>query len=126
MAIDLRPLVRRLDPLIRRLSSNHEGERVAVVGALERVLGTVNGNFHDLADHVAGAPVTTTHQYRPHPGADDWAERIETLLGCGWISAWEREFLTSVGEQLRWRRQPSDKQRAVIERLWTKYTARGM
>jgi hypothetical protein len=31
-------LAPKVDPLIRRLSTNHDGERLAVVAALDRVL----------------------------------------------------------------------------------------
>jgi hypothetical protein len=46
-------------------------------------------------------------------------------MGCDWLSRWESEFLASVSEQLRWRDQLSVRQRAVIDRLWAKYAARG-
>ena len=51
---DLAALVPRLDPLIRRLGSDHDGERLAVVAALARVLAANNATFHDLADRIGG------------------------------------------------------------------------
>jgi hypothetical protein len=45
--------------------------------------------------------------------------------GAGdWLNSWETEFLASVSEQLTWRNL-SARQRAVVDRLWTKHTARG-
>lgn len=49
-------LIGRLDPSIRRLATNHDGERLAVMAALDRVLAAGGSTFNDLADwFVAGA-----------------------------------------------------------------------
>src|SRR5258708_7908509 len=42
----------RLGDIIRRLSSDKDGERVAAVDALDRVLGSAGCDFHVLADHL--------------------------------------------------------------------------
>jgi hypothetical protein len=120
-------LTPKLDPLIRRLSSSHDGERLAVVAALERVLAAHGASFHDLADRIAGnVGVYETPPPPPHGDDADLRGRIDTLMGCDWLTRWESEFLASVSDQLAWRYGLSVRQRAVIDRLWNKYTARGM
>jgi DNA-binding cell septation regulator SpoVG len=44
---DLTAIAPRLDPLIRRLGTNHDGERLATDAALERTLATAKADFHD-------------------------------------------------------------------------------
>jgi hypothetical protein len=119
---DITTLVRRLDPLVRRLATNHDGERLATVAALERVLAAAGAGFHDLADRIGGN--VAAYEPPPPPPHGGLRCRIDTLMGCDWLSPWETEFLASVGDQLRWR-ELSMRQRAVIDKLWTKYTARG-
>ena len=45
-------LVAKLDPLIRRLATTHDGEVVATVRALERRLRADKYDFNDLAETI--------------------------------------------------------------------------
>jgi ribonuclease HI len=65
-------------------------------------LGALNGRIEDLGNVVSGPAV----------------ERMPSeLAGLEARSDWEREFLSSVAQQLRRRRPLSPKQQAVIDRL---------
>jgi hypothetical protein len=55
----LTTIAHTLDKLIRRLGSNHDGERLATVHAIDRVLKTAGRDWHDLAAALTGS-------------ADDW------------------------------------------------------
>jgi hypothetical protein len=46
------PLISQLDKLIRHLSSNHDGEVVATVRAIGRVLKSNGRDWHDLAASI--------------------------------------------------------------------------
>src|SRR4051812_7190131 len=49
----------RVAILIPRLASDHEGERLATVAAIERALTAAGRDFHDLARALGGAPAPT-------------------------------------------------------------------
>ena len=49
---DLAPINGKLANLIRRLSSNSDGEVVATARALIRTLNSIGGDIHDLADRI--------------------------------------------------------------------------
>ena len=55
------PVAARLDPLIRRLASDKDGEVVACVRAIGRQLQKAGLSFHDLADRLTA----------PEPAAED-------------------------------------------------------
>jgi hypothetical protein len=63
----LPPAVRdKLGRLLPMLSSNHDGERVGAVAAIERVLKSNNCDWHDLAASITGpAPAREPPRSRP-------------------------------------------------------------
>src|SRR5512147_910188 len=83
---DLASLAPRLDPLIRRLATNHDGERLATVAALERTLATAKADFHDLAE-VIGAGIKPRINREPPPRGrwraptPDAGTMLDELLG---------------------------------------------
>jgi hypothetical protein len=104
MPADLAAIAPKLDPLIRRLDTNHGGERLARMAALERTLATAKASFHDLADCVTGAKPTAPrtsprHHWRARPMPDAFTA-LDTLLDCLWLTTWESDFLESIGRQL--------------------------
>jgi hypothetical protein len=126
MSADLTTLAPRIDPLVRRLATGFEGERLPTLLALERVLVAGGASFHDLADAVlAGAKlpaernVSTTHHWRSRPTRDAF-RMVAELLDCLWLTSWEIDFLRRIGEQLCRGRRLSNKQAAVLQRLWLK------
>jgi hypothetical protein len=117
-------LAPKLDPLIRRLATNHDGERLATVAALERTLAAAQADFHDLADVVvAGVKPRAEHRASPHRHwrpTPDAAAMLADLLGHPDLSAWERDFVESVYGQYRRRWRLSDRQLQVLEGIWRK------
>lgn len=103
----LAALAQRLDPLIRRLSSDHEGERLATVAAIERVLRAHGLDFHDLAgvvgDGIAHRELMT----------GDTGRIFYCLAHAPLLSDWERGFC---GSLLGFRRL-SPKQLAHLDRI---------
>jgi len=126
----------KLALLIPRLASNFDGEVVATVGAIRRVLATSGHDLHDLAQVVAKDPLKTSRA-EPHNDCDsrkqyerewggptdpiDFAEFL--LETCSRLSDWERDFLKSISDQARRRYgfRLSEKQQAVLDRLRAKY-----
>jgi hypothetical protein len=97
-------LVAKLDPLIRRLASIHDGEVVATARAIERRLRAERFDLNDLAETVRRqAPPLAPQQ--PQPA---WREmRSFCLQHRSRLSARELEFVTDLG---RWRGSLTDKQ----------------
>ena len=61
----LPPAVRdKLGKLLPMLSSDHDGERVGAVAAIERVLKSNNCDWHDLAASI-GTPAPAREPPRP-------------------------------------------------------------
>jgi hypothetical protein len=98
MTTALATIAPSLDKLIRRLGSNYDGERLATVQAIDRVLKTAGRDWHDLADAVT------------RPG-DDWRAMRDACLDQSMrLRDREREFLISLKKwrgditerQLRW------------------------
>jgi hypothetical protein len=117
------PVSDKLDPLIRRLSTDKDGEVVACVRAIERQLHKAGLTFHDLADRLTA----------PEPAAEDdalpvfsdYAAAVEWLLAtdCGDFSAREIDFLESKRGILRkW--SPRPKQAAWLRSLVAKLGGR--
>ena len=98
---------KRVADLLRRaLITDQEGELVASVHALNRVLGAAGLNPHDLAE-LLGLP--------PDDGQGDWRALVEKLLSeqVARLTAWEFGFLESI---LRFRKL-SPKQAAVLTNI---------
>lgn len=62
----MKQLPDKIDPLIRRLSTESDGETVACVRAISRVLASAGLTFHDLADRLKDQSV-------PNPYSDPYA-----------------------------------------------------
>ncbi len=116
----LEPISHKLDPLVRRLASDKDGEVVACVRAIERQLHKAGLTFHDLADRLTA----------PEPAAEDdapavfpdYAAAVEWLLAsdCGDLSARDIDFLESMrGILRRWPPRPKQARwiEALVERL---------
>jgi hypothetical protein len=69
----------RLDPLIRRLGSNHPGEVVAMGEAIKRVLSSAGRDLHDLADAIA-RPLSTPPSSPSTPQSPTWRREVRELL----------------------------------------------
>ena len=112
----LAPITHKLDPLIRRLASDKDGEVIACVRAISRQLERAGLNFHDLADRLT-APEPAAEDDAPAVFTD-YAAAVEWLLtvDCGDLTAREIDFLESMRGILRkW--PPKPKQAAWISAL---------
>jgi hypothetical protein len=109
-------LALNLDPLIRRPATNHDGERLATVATLERVVIASGSSFHGLADLVAAGA-----KPRPSPRRATWADLLATaskLDGHPGLDPWEKDFIAGVRRTL-WRGYPlSPKQRRTLAKIW--------
>ncbi len=116
----LAPISDKLDPLIRRLASDEDGEVVACVRAISRQLENAGLSFHDLADRLT-VPDSAADSDVP-PVFTDYAEAVEWLLAAdaGELTARDIDFLESMRGILR-RFEPRSKQaawiRGLVERL---------
>ncbi len=112
----LEPISHKLDPLVRRLASDKDGEVVACVRAIGRQLHKAGLSFHDLADLLTTPePPAQRHDA---PVFHDYAAAVDWLLAsdCGDLTARETDFLESMRGTLRkW--SPKSKQARWIEAL---------
>jgi hypothetical protein len=111
----------KLALLIPRLASEFDGEIVATVRAIQRILSTTGHDWHDLARIVSGGEKSTPEPSQAHD--DDRPAGIiaiaEQLLEALWLSSWERNFLQSICDQARSRYgfRLSNKQKATLDGL---------
>ena len=103
-----------LDKLIRRLGSSHDGERLATVHAIERVLKTAGRNWHDLAEAIIAPPLTPGE-----PGGGDWKTLVRFCAArTRFLNNRERDFVDTLAHYYS---EPSAKQlkwlRALAARL---------
>jgi hypothetical protein len=114
-------LAPRIDPLIRRLSTDHDGERLAVVAALDRVLTACGSTFHDLADCVVAGTkppqIIIVERDPPRRPASD-LDMAATLDGSAGLTDWELGFVRNLHDRLRQRRRLSPKQRALLAEIY--------
>lgn len=110
----------RLDPLIRRLASDQDGEVVACVRAIERQLDKAGASWHDLADRLA-SPETPAQSHEP-PVFYDYLTAIEWLLAidAGELTDRDIAFCEDMrGILYRWPAKPKQAAwlRSLVERL---------
>ena len=108
----LPPAVRdKLGKLLPMLSSDHDGERVGAVAAIERVLKSNNCDWHDLAASIgAPAPAREPPRRRQAPDddtsttmdADELIDLIAMVRDSGaWIGPSSEQFLDGLLERAR-------------------------
>jgi hypothetical protein len=102
MKPDLKAIAPRLGKMLLMLSSNHDGDVVATVRAIERVLKSAGSDWHDL---VASMLAPAAHP-EVHDDVVQWCLNRHFFL-----SPRDREFLEGVAEQ---RMPPSPKQEKWI------------
>ena len=134
--------VAKIVAMIPRLASEHDGEVVATVRAIQRVLEGAEMDWHELVKRIVleesvgvmgkayepapPRPASPTYDgFRPTPrrhDSDAWmANEIESTPSMfAQCSAWEQQFITSVRAQLASGRLMSDKQRETLRRVYKK------
>jgi hypothetical protein len=114
MSPDLRTIGPKLRKLLPLLSSDKDGEVVATARAIERTLRSEGFDLHDLAAVVEREPERTSpvhpdpqpYSYRPRPcrwerlRSDEKVVALDAIQGLQ-LSAWEEQFVASVGEMVR-------------------------
>jgi len=106
-----------LAKLLRLLSSNRDGEVVASVHAIRRVLASVGLSLHDLADAIE-LPDRESHLHHDddHHDDDDWRVMVRVCAQCPHLlSERERDFVWTM---TRWRGKPSRKQAEWLEAIY--------
>ena len=116
----LTPISDKLDPLVRRLASDKDGEVVACVHAIGRQLGKAGLSFHDLADRLT-APEAVAEDDAPAVFSE-YGEAVDWVLATdsGDLTAREIDFLESMRGILRkWPPKPKQARwiEALVERL---------
>lgn len=114
-------LAPKIDALVRRLASGFEGERLATLLVLERVLIAAGASFHDLADAVVAGTkppqIIIIERDAPRRPASDLA-MASALNGSPNLSEWELGFVHNLHERLRQGRRLSPKQRALLTEIY--------
>jgi hypothetical protein len=116
---DLTPVAQKLSRLIPRLASNHDGEVVGTVRAIQRVLNAASLDLHDVAAAIA----CRVPAARPVPAATTgWRRQIERLLQHpNRLTSWEHGFLRSISCRTRL----SPKQFASLKNILEAHARRG-
>jgi hypothetical protein len=113
-------LVAKLDPLIRRLASTHDGEVVATARAIERRLRAERYDLNDFADTLGKQAPSAPRQESPPPRRAAWrAKRDFCLDHKNQLSARELEFVISLD---RWRGQLTPKQSDWLQAIYERVT----
>ena len=94
-----------LDKLIRRLGSSHDGECLATVHAIERVLKTAGRDWHDLADCIVAPPLVP----RSEGPKGDWKSLVRFCADRSRFLKNDRER-NFVATLIHYRTEPSKKQ----------------
>jgi hypothetical protein len=113
-------LAPKIDALVRRLASGFEGERLATLLVLERVLVAAGASFHDLADAVVAGtkPPRIVIIERDAPRRCSLSAMAEELLDHPGLSRWESGFVESLHARLQDGRRLSAKQRALLTEIY--------
>lgn len=105
--MNLPAIAPKLRKLIPRLASNHPGEVVATVEAIERVLKSDGRDFHDLAGALCAPPKVAA--------LENWRA---TFRFCAQHSARLSEHeLAFIARLASWRGQPTSKQMMWLEAI---------
>jgi hypothetical protein len=127
----LQGVAQRLSLLIPRLASDHDGEVVATVRAMQRTLEAARADLHDLAAVVraCGEPPRQQEASRyaqhddppDHLTAQNWQRVALWLQRQPGLNDWEVGFLRSIVEDFS---TLSAKQHACLVKVWEKMRRR--
>jgi hypothetical protein len=151
---DLASIAPKLANLIRRLSSDQDGEVVATAHALVRTLQSIGADIHDVADRIEhsgnGALVEAELQEVYDAGIKEGVRREKVRSQASGVpqgaavqfpsardmamhcyrnlaelrSEWEQEFITNMAAWTRGPRPLSPKQQAHLEKIYIKLRGR--
>lgn len=110
----------KISKLIPRLGSDHEGEIVNTVRAIERTLDSQGLTLHDLAEAIGEGPQKPPKQ-GPATEPPQWAamayrERLTWLriVANGPLNDWELNFLSKISPLVRRTNYPMSPKRQKI------------
>jgi hypothetical protein len=137
----------RLGDIIRRLASDSDGERIAAVEALDRVLGSAGRDFHDFADHLEanGSGISETdmrkifdagyakgveateakyhgaHDFHNADGKPAW-EGVALFLqrNKDRLDPKHHEFINDMAARTAWGNEPTERQHKYLHSLFYK------
>jgi hypothetical protein len=149
---DLTSIAPKLANLIRRLSSNQDGEVVATAHALIRTLQGIGADIHDIADRIehSGNGALAEHEMREifDAGIREGVRQVEQKIRANQLQRivpqfppaadmalycyqrinnlndWEQEFATNMVNLTRRQYPLSIKQQARLEELYIKLGGR--
>lgn len=123
----------RLVKILPRLGSNFDGERLATLCAIDRVLEAAGASWTDFAASIATPAIGPSSKRPRKPSTASgnpprWATsdadqrdfllwRLRSLAVGRFFSPWEETFIGSVSEQVRVGRSLSTKQMAIVDRM---------
>lgn len=117
----------RIAKIIPRLATNHDGELIASVKAIERILQQTGHDWYALADLIENGEkplqaVFTSTSSRPWRHLPDaWrAHLLSQVMSCPGLSEWESDFIANVSRQFHHGFCLSEKQIEIIDRLATR------
>jgi hypothetical protein len=136
----------RIGDLVRRLSSDSDGERVATVRAMDRTLKTAGADFHALAEHIEAANGKHVPEEKLQQVWDAaWAACVQTMenrqhgvddfIGTDGKPTWQavalflqrnkhrlnprvHEFVDKMAAQTVWDEEPSERQHKFLHSLF--------
>ncbi len=125
----LAPIIPKLSAIIPRLSTEHDGEVVASIRAIDRMLRSAGCDWHDLAAAIERGgvrPVPAKPAREPAPQrtaplrwadvpAWDRGSTLALLRRLPVLSEWEISFLDSLLSRSPW--NLSEKQIGIVDRL---------
>lgn len=130
------PVIPKIVAILPRLASEHDGEVVASVRAIGRVLHANKFDWHDFAaaferggavaeEPRAARPQRQSRQTPNWRSTPYWQREplLVMLSDQNWLSEWERSFVCSL--QAQYPRALSPKQTVVIDRLLARAFADG-
>jgi hypothetical protein len=105
----------RICKLVRLLSSDIDGERLAAVAGMDRTLKNAGMTFHDLADTVADRIVEVVKVKEvsvDRAAAESWINAANEMLSGTRLQGHERKFVADMRNKftLRPTFEPSEKQ----------------
>lgn len=116
MSADIAPLAPKLAPIIARMGSTFDGERLACVAAIERLLASHGLGFVDLAAALGRVATASTAPIDRPSGDDD--DLIDAALASSALTAWEYKFALSLRHARARGRKLTEKQRDVLRGIF--------
>ncbi|MBF0497302.1 MAG: hypothetical protein HQK58_12130 [Deltaproteobacteria bacterium] len=111
----------KLGKVLGMLGSAHDGERLAAADRANALLKSNNLTWPDILTSRTSAPyiMSATSTAGPY---SNWLSKLEGIKRC-WadLNGWEKNFVKNVSKQIQKGKQPSPRQKTVLDELYTKH-----